>query len=230
MKRLFLSLCAAGMLLCFSVSSLAQSGEPFGLPTRALTAQSSKDFRTFATLWSETLGEMARDAAKVLDCLEHEVCTAEARRFAAVVLEARKLHGLERLAFVNREVDRAITLTMDLEQWEEVEHWSPPLEVMRTGRGDCEDYAIAKYLALALAGTPVEDLRLLIVFFPRKPGEEWGLNLYHAVLGVRLDGRWFILDNEPSRVVEDRAYPAVPRLVLHVEAREYLLPATASTR
>jgi predicted transglutaminase-like cysteine proteinase len=41
--------------------------------------------------------------------------------------------------------------------------WSTPLERFTTRRGDCEDYAIAKYVALKLAGVDDEDLRLIIV-------------------------------------------------------------------
>ena len=39
-------------------------------------------------------------------------------------------------------------------QWGVPDRWSPPLETLATGRGDCEDYAIAKYVALTAAGIP----------------------------------------------------------------------------
>ena len=34
-------------------------------------------------------------------------------------------------------------------------------ETFATGKGDCEDYAIAKYVVLTAAGFPRDDLRLL---------------------------------------------------------------------
>ena len=40
----------------------------------------------------------------------------------------------------------------DLAQWGVIDRWSAPLETFTTGRGDCEDYAIAKYVALTAAG------------------------------------------------------------------------------
>ena len=43
----------------------------------------------------------------------------------------------------------------DLAQYGEIDVWSSPLLTFTTGRGDCEDYAIAKFVALhqALGGS-----------------------------------------------------------------------------
>jgi hypothetical protein len=45
-----------------------------------------------------------------------------------------------------------------------------------------------KYLALREAGISPDDLRLLIVSFPRR-------RIIHAVLAVHLDEEWLLLDN-----------------------------------
>src|SRR5262249_17494405 len=63
------------------------------------------------------------------------------------------------------------------------------------GAGDCEDYAIAKYVALRMAGIPPEDLRLVVMVDVRGEG--------HAVAAARLDGHWLILDNRRMAMVED---------------------------
>ena len=63
-----------------------------------------------------------------------------------------------------------------------------PLATLARGAGDCEDYTIAKMAALKAAGVPSEDLRLVILH-DSAHGED------HAVLAVRLDGRWLVLDN-----------------------------------
>ena len=54
--------------------------------------------------------------------------------------------------------------------------------------GDCEDFAIAKYLALRGLGFPARDLRLLILYDERRQQA-------HAVLAVSRDGRELVLDN-----------------------------------
>ena len=54
-----------------------------------------------------------------------------------------------RTAALNRAINLAIIPTSDLVQWGVVDRWSAPLETFTTHRGDCEDYAIAKYVAAA---------------------------------------------------------------------------------
>ena len=73
--------------------------------------------------------------------------------------------------------------------------WSAPLATFAAGAGDCEDYAIAKYVALRQSGTASDNLRLVIVRDVRR-----GLN--HAVVGVHFDGEWLILDNRHMVLVK----------------------------
>ena len=96
--------------------------------------------------------------------------------------------GREKLDSVNRLVNSAIRYTSDLEQHGVADLWSAPLATFASGRGDCEDYAIAKYVLLRESGVAVEDLRLLLV-------RDTSIRQDHAVLAVRQDGRWLILDN-----------------------------------
>lgn len=69
----------------------------------------------------------------------------------------------------------------------EEEYWATPLEFLDKG-GDCEDYAVVKYLALRYFSWPAEDLWILLVE-NKKDGEK------HAVLAARDRDRIFILDN-----------------------------------
>ena len=48
----------------------------------------------------------------------------------------------------------AIRYVSDYAQHGEADRWSAPLATFATGKGDCEDYAIAKYVALREAGFP----------------------------------------------------------------------------
>jgi hypothetical protein len=86
------------------------------------------------------------------------------------------------------------------------DHWSSPFETLQTHRGDCEDYAIVKYVALLEAGVSRDDLKIVILrkFLP---------NETHAVLAARVDGEWLILDNDRLALVRDsdlaRAQPEV---------------------
>jgi predicted transglutaminase-like cysteine proteinase len=86
----------------------------------------------------------------------------------------------------------------DLDQFGEIDVWSSPLVTLYHGAGDCEDYAIAKLVALRMAGIPADDLRI-VVLADVISGEG------HAVAAARLDGHWLILDNRHMALVEDVA-------------------------
>jgi predicted transglutaminase-like cysteine proteinase len=89
---------------------------------------------------------------------------------AAAVLPLQRmlqsLKGLDdeaRLTEVNQFFNRRVLFRDDAEVWGAVDHWASPLEMLDKGQGDCEDYAIAKYLSLLAAGLPMQRLRLVYV-------------------------------------------------------------------
>src|SRR6185437_1156400 len=84
----------------------------------------------------------------------------------------------------------------DMAQYGQVDVWSSPLVTLAHAAGDCEDYAIVKYVALRLAGIAADDLRL-VVLHDTVRGED------HAVTAARLDGHWLMLDNNRMAMIED---------------------------
>ena len=57
--------------------------------------------------------------------------------------------GRARLEEANRAVNMAIRYVSDYTQHGEADRWSAPLASFATAKGDCEDYAIAKYVGCA---------------------------------------------------------------------------------
>jgi len=128
---------------------------------------------------------------------DRERCVSPAAlRFLAIVDNAKAREGRARLGEVNRAINLAIHPMSDLAQYGEIDVWSSPLLTFTTGRGDCEDYAIAKFVALHLAGIPPEDLRIVIMHDTIRREN-------HAVAAARLDGHWLTLDNRRMTMVED---------------------------
>lgn len=76
----------------------------------------------------------------------------------------------------------------DFELWGMADYWATPLEMMIAGFGDCEDNAIAKYLALRSLGFAEDSLRLLVVLDESRNGD------VHAVVAVKLQEQILILD------------------------------------
>jgi predicted transglutaminase-like cysteine proteinase len=115
-------------------------------------------------------------------------CPAAARRFLQIVELGRQRQGRARLAEINRGVNLSIRPVSDWAQYGVADFWSAPLVTLSAGAGDCEDYAVVKYVALREAGIAPDDLRLLIVYNPR-------LRTNHVVVAVHLSEEWLILDN-----------------------------------
>lgn len=66
-----------------------------------------------------------------------------------------------RLKRINDFVNQAIVFEDDMSIWQQSDYWATPLETIGQGRGDCEDFAIIKYVSLRLAGVPSSRLRLV---------------------------------------------------------------------
>ncbi len=118
----------------------------------------------------------------------------------------------------------------DRDNWGKKDYWSAPAEFFAKG-GDCEDFAISKYLSLRRLGFRPDDLRLVVLIDQRR-------RVAHAVLVVNLAGRSLILDNLDDRVrawSEVRHYRPLYSLNeqavwLHVTVKETARLAQARTR
>lgn len=86
------------------------------------------------------------------------------------------------LVQINRFFNRNIRYGEDIDVWGDKDYWATPLESMLKGRGDCEDYAIAKYITLKLLGVPTEKLRLIYVR-AKMGGAHSNISQAHMVLG-----------------------------------------------
>lgn len=157
--------------------------------------------------WHVVQRRIADDEARLAACrADTATCSDDELRFAAIVAAGRSREGRARIGEINRAVNLAIRPVSDERRFGVADNWSSPLETLSDGAGDCEDYAILKILALRHAGVASADLKLLIVY--DRPTRS-----AHAVVAVRLDERWLVLDN--------RRFAMVP-----LEFTEYRLMAT----
>ena len=148
-----------------------------------------------STKWAELQARMLADQATLAECRSGDgPCPAAARRFLSLVELGRHHEGRARIGQINRAVNLAIRPVSDLVQYGVDDFWAAPLTTMRTGAGDCEDYAIVKYLALREVGIAPENIRLMIVHDARRQNN-------HAVVAVRHDDEWLILDNRTMVMV-----------------------------
>jgi len=150
----------------------------------------SPDLRGFRK-WRGALDRFARDLA--------DPASADAdawRRFVAALPGADA--GPALFEAVNTAVNGRRYVT-DPVNWGLGDYWASPLEFLRRS-GDCEDFAVAKYLALRDRGVPADDMRVVVL-------DDLQLGVTHAVLAVRRDAAFYVLDNQQSDILPADAIP-----------------------
>src|SRR5712671_23974 len=166
--------------------------EPFGLSTATVTKGAVLE------KWLNLEREVDDERLVLRMCEENRAsCQSRAAlQLLAIVDSGRTLEGRARLGTINRAINLILKPVSDLALYGAEDVWSPPLATLAIGAGDCEDYAIAKFVALQEAGVPPDDLRIVILRDDLREED-------HAVVAARLDGNWLMLDNRHMAMVED---------------------------
>jgi predicted transglutaminase-like cysteine proteinase len=175
-----------------STDLIQRSAQPFGLAASSLTGGRLRD------KWIGVQRRLDDELVQLALCEgDRDGCASPAAlRFLDIVDAARLREGRARLGEVNRAINLAIRPLSDLAQHSRIDVWTSPLATLARGGGDCEDYAIAKFVALRRAGIAPDDIRIVILH-DSIHGEN------HAVAAARLDGRWLTLDNRRMAMIED---------------------------
>jgi predicted transglutaminase-like cysteine proteinase len=193
-----------------------QAQPPFGMKTEPIAGE-------VAAKWRAVEADIHREQQVLERCRAHEICPVVAQNLLYIVAEGAGRSGRARVGLINRAVDLAITATSDMAQWGVADHWSPPFETLQTHRGDCEDYAIVKYVALLQAGLSPNDVKIVILQSILSKEE-------HAVVAARVDGQWLILDNCRLALVRDVDMVGyIPRFLLDEDGtRRFVSPNRAA--
>ncbi|MHA1538536.1 MAG: transglutaminase-like cysteine peptidase [Alphaproteobacteria bacterium] len=140
--------------------------------------------------WSGVLARYAAERGRELDPCSSGLFTScdlqEWRKFINGMKSADKLAQLDA---VNRYMNRSPYI-IDPINYGVPDYWATPVQFFIKD-GDCEDYAIVKYLSLRSLGWPAEKMRVVVL-------QDMNLNIAHAVLVVELNGTNYVLDNQIS--------------------------------
>jgi len=95
---------------------------------------------------------------------------------------------VDKLEAVNKFFNRQVTAQADKGPEKGCDYWQSPIETLVRDKGDCDDFAMAKYVSLRLLGIPAEQLRVAVVkgnfsykhavlfFFPQNEKDPWVLD------------------------------------------------------
>jgi predicted transglutaminase-like cysteine proteinase len=183
-KVLLLFLCA---LLC-GRSAAADDGWRIvlGKARQEETAAAAAAWQQYSRLWEHVLRSYSHDAEKEKNSLAYlPQISQESRLNLENALPRMK--PLEKVSAISGFINFQAEGATDKEIYGVEEKWAAPAEFFRLARGDCDDFAIAKYFVLREKGFSADSLRLLIVREGGKAG--------HMLLSVLIDGQPYIIDN-----------------------------------
>ena len=133
------------------------------------------------TLLSVTLAALAVDYGRMMQLARERYGVKAVQTVQAwqrMIEEAADLPDEDKLEAVNTFFNRRTLFQDDIVVWQQQDYWASPLEFMGRASGDCEDYAIAKYVTLLNLGVSRDKLRLIYV-----KARSGGASLAHMVLG-----------------------------------------------
>ncbi len=170
--------------------------------------------------WQHVLRQIARERRLYRACADaDEACpTRSAIVWQALLKSEVGQPRFEQIQAVNQFLNQWQYKT-DEQNYGQRDYWATPLEFLSRS-GDCEDYAIAKYVSLRQLGFAAEDLRLVVL-------RDVVRDLPHAVLAVYLDREVYILDNLTTAVLpQEQVSQYVPYYSVNETTRwAHVLPA-----
>lgn len=147
-----------------------------------------------ADQWSTVTARFAQEQSEPMALCASGTDAAQcpAARWASLVAELSQLPLRDRVERVNAAFN-ALPYVPAAQNWGDPMYWETPYELLAKG-GQCEDYAIAKFLALAQSGVPESALHFVVV-------HDSVSQLDHAITLVTVDGEDLVLDNQVDDVL-----------------------------
>lgn len=138
--------------------------------------------------WQRVISRISGEQHLYRACDEDgTTCPTELRAWRNAVRSMEQFQGWNLLAAVNSKINRLVTFRTDATNYGRTDYWASPVETL-TRQGDCEDYAILKYMTLLELGVSDRQMRIVVV-------KDIQRGTGHAVLSVNMDGQTYILDN-----------------------------------
>jgi predicted transglutaminase-like cysteine proteinase len=144
----------------------------------------------FAMLSFSLARAVGFDANKLLKTITQRYGAPSEQKFRdwqKLIADTEKIDDQDQqIKKVNEFWNRRLQFMEDKDAWGESDYWATPMESLGHGKGDCEDFAIAKYFTLLSAGMDVSQLRLIYVK-AKMGGSASNITQAHMVLAYYSD-------------------------------------------
>ena len=192
----FLRFAIAGFVVCAFIAALTSDGyaaeaKPSFFNSKETESTNLKPFKK----WNEALLRFSREkAAKGKgDCKSTKLNKCHYDNWMKDITKQKGKDKLTLIKEINKRMNKAKYIT-DNNNWGQKDFWATPGEFMAKF-GDCEDYAIIKYMSLRMLGFTEKEVRVVAV-------KDLNLKVGHAIMVAFVDGKTYVLDNQIKQVVE----------------------------
>ncbi len=142
--------------------------------------------------WRGMLARYFADSQVAEDCTSGLFSRCDLADWQAFLGDQEQRDPMAQLDAVNRYMNEHRYI-IDPRNWGVEDYWATPLQFFDRD-GDCEDYAIAKFMSLRALGWPSERMRIVVL-------NDMNLRAQHAVLAVAVQGQAYVLDNQSPVVM-----------------------------
>lgn len=164
--------------------------------------KSSKNLKPFKK-WTAVLKRYSKELKnkKDITCKTSGLNICDYGDWAKFLKSLKGKDKITQIREVNARMNKATYITDD-RNWGKKDFWATPGEFMARF-GDCEDFAIAKYLSLRILGIPDRNMRIVAV-------KDLNLKVGHAILVIIFKDRkskkrrFLVLDNQIKKVIDSR--------------------------
>lgn len=117
---------------------------------------------TIISLQAKSITLSNKDLQAIKSSPKQKAITIRLVKYLNLKKKIKDFRLIKKLSHVNAFYNKILPVNDSL-KYKVDDHWATPKEFLINGKGDCEDYAIAKYFTLLEAGIPKEKLFLSVV-------------------------------------------------------------------
>jgi predicted transglutaminase-like cysteine proteinase len=181
--------------LALATALLAPLGESLAKskPSYFASTEVRRDNIRLFTKWTGMLKRFDEEKIIVRNCKPKTGVECPYDTWDVFIDKLGKQSVRKQIEVVNRHMNEARYI-IDPINWGVEDYWATPGQFFFK-EGDCEDYAIVKYMTLRRLGFDKDKMRIVVL-------QDLNLAIAHAVLVVQYKGQNLVLDNQISGVVK----------------------------
>ena len=189
-SRAFTTLMMASVLVIALAATSQAASYPALFGTSEVRSSNMKAFPKWTGLLDRYFGEIDVPEG---DCDDTAFNRCHLKYWGRFVDNLQGASAMAQLKSIHRYMNETPYI-IDPRNWNLKDYWATPKQFFNRD-GDCEDYAIAKFMSLRALGWTNDQMRIAVV-------QDLNLDIAHAILIVYYEGEAWVLDNQIDKIIK----------------------------